>query len=118
MRTAGSQRGDRMDGRIDLERARRDAKALLRAARAGEARLRADREPVLADAQRAIAQELGFPSWPAMVGAVAGERLLTAARDGRADDVHRRLMEGAPANYAGPEGRRCTWPRRTAGRTS
>ncbi|WP_028059621.1 GNAT family N-acetyltransferase [Candidatus Solirubrobacter pratensis] len=93
-----------MDGRIDLERARRDAKALLRAARAGEARLRADREPVLADAQRAVAKELGFPSWPAMVRAVAGERLLAAARDGRADDVHRLLMEGAPANYGGPDG--------------
>jgi hypothetical protein len=34
-----------VDGRIDLERARRDAKALLRAARAGEALLRTDRAP-------------------------------------------------------------------------
>ena len=66
-----------MDRRIDLDRARRDAKALLRAARAGEARalarLRADREPRLADAQLAVARELGEPSWPALVRRVEAE---------------------------------------------
>ena len=67
-----------MDGRhVDLARARREAKALLSAARAGDARARerllaarpavdAD-APRLADAQLAIARELGAPSWPALV---------------------------------------------------
>lgn len=59
-----------MDGRIDLDRARRDAKVLLGAARRGDSealsRLRADRAPRLADAQHAIARELGEPSWPAL----------------------------------------------------
>jgi ankyrin repeat protein/GNAT superfamily N-acetyltransferase len=83
-----------MDGRrVDLARARREAKALLSAARAGDARARqrvlaaqptaADREPKLADAQLAIARELGARSWPALVrdaqaGAMArGERART-----------------------------------------
>jgi GNAT superfamily N-acetyltransferase len=81
-----------MDGRIDLERARRDAKALLRAARAGDAVLRADRPPVLADAQRAVAVSLGYASWPALV---RDDALVTAARAGRADDVYRLLEAGA-----------------------
>jgi GNAT superfamily N-acetyltransferase len=59
------------DRRIDLERARREAKALLRAARAGDAearaRLRLDREARLADAQHAIARDLCERSWPALV---------------------------------------------------
>ena len=66
-----------MDRRIDLGRARRDAKALLRAARGGDpralARLRADREPRLADAQHAVARELGEPSWPALARRVEAE---------------------------------------------
>jgi ankyrin repeat protein/GNAT superfamily N-acetyltransferase len=67
-----------MDGRhVDLARARREAKALLSAARAGDG---AARERVLAvrpaadagalrlaDAQLAIARELGARSWPALV---------------------------------------------------
>jgi hypothetical protein len=59
---------------IDLEQARRRAKELLRAARRGEAQLRDDREPRLADAQRVVAQALGFPSWPALVGHVDASR--------------------------------------------
>ncbi len=94
-----------MDGRIDLERARRDAKALLRAARAGEAVLRTDRAPVLADAQRAVALELGFASWPALVSGVRGEALLDAAGAGRASDVYRLLVDGAPANARDGAGR-------------
>ena len=54
---------------LDLDQARRQAKELLRAARSGNAqalsRLRSDRTPRLADAQAAVARELGFPSWPA-----------------------------------------------------
>lgn len=90
-----------MDGRIDLSRARRDAKALLRKARAGEAVLRADRAPCLADAQHAVAVSLGAPSWPALlrlVEAQRGEELLAAARDGRAEEVYRLLVEGAPVD--------------------
>jgi GNAT superfamily N-acetyltransferase len=98
-----------MDGRIDLERARRDAKELLRAARAGDrdalARMRADRAPVLADAQRAVALALGAPSWPALVRRVRGEELLAAARAGRAGDVYRLLVAGAPANARDERGR-------------
>jgi len=60
-----------MDGRIDLDRARRDAKVLLGAARSGDfealSRLRSDRAPRLADAQHAVARALGEPSWPALV---------------------------------------------------
>src|SRR3954470_23916772 len=91
--------------RVDLERARRDAKALLRAARAGEAELRSDREPMLADAQRAVALELGVPSWPALVSRVRGEALLAAAAAGREEEVYRLLMDGAPPNARDGAGR-------------
>ncbi len=115
LRTAGTLWGDRMDGRIDLERARRDAKALLSAARAGDVVLRADRAPRLADAQHAVARSLGADSWPALVHreliarVVAGEdvrvnprvlggALIEAARAGSADAVYRLLLAGAPAD--------------------
>jgi hypothetical protein len=89
---------------LDLDQARRRAKELLRAARAGDpgalVRMRDDRAPRLADAQRAVAADLGFASWPALVGhveAVRGDRgqrrarLVTAALDGRADVAERLL---------------------------
>src|SRR3954465_9107856 len=91
--------------RIDLDRARRDAKALLRAARAGEVVLRADRGPGLADAQRAGAVGLGFASWPALILGVRGSALLAAAGAGRAEDVYRLLMDGAPPNARDAAGR-------------
>lgn len=73
-----------LDRRIDLDRARRDAKALLRAARVGDpdalGRLRPDREPCLADAQHAMARELGAPSWPALVRWVEAEVAAGAAQ--------------------------------------
>jgi GNAT superfamily N-acetyltransferase len=94
-----------MDERIDLSRARRDAKALLRAARAGEVVLRPDRAPVLADAQRAVAEELGYPSWPALVSEVRGSALLAAASEGRASDAYRLLVDGAPPNARDGAGR-------------
>jgi hypothetical protein len=103
-----------MDGRIDLDRARRDAKALLRAGGA----------PRLADAQRAVARELGATSWPALVRAVeardvdellagggelparlrraAGRRLVEAAREDRADTVSALLELGAPPGARDP----------------
>jgi GNAT superfamily N-acetyltransferase len=73
--------------RIDLERARRDAKALLRAARAGDPdalrRMRPDREPRLADAQLAVARALRVRSWPALVRRAEGvDELLAACFDG------------------------------------
>ena len=88
-----------MDGRhVDLTRARREAKALLSAARAGDA---AARERVLAvrpaadagalrlaDAQLAIARELGARSWPALVHDAQ-------ARDVARDERARTLVEWA-----------------------
>jgi len=68
---------------LDLEQARRRAKERLRAARRGELVLREDREPRLADAQRSVANELGFASWPALVAHVeasGGDRTERAAR--------------------------------------
>jgi ankyrin repeat protein/GNAT superfamily N-acetyltransferase len=60
-----------MDGpRVDLARARREAKALLRAARNGDEAALArvgTPTPQLSDAQLAIARELGARSWPALV---------------------------------------------------
>jgi ankyrin repeat protein len=79
---------------LDLEQARRLAKERLRTARRGEVVLRSDREPRLADAQRSVANELGFPSWPALVAhvhATGGDRaeravrLVEEALAGRAD---------------------------------
>jgi ankyrin repeat protein len=94
---------------FDLEQARRRAKELLRAARAGDqyalAQMRDDRAPRLADAQRAIARQLGFSSWPALVDheqATVGDReerrmrLVSAALDGRAD-VAEQLLARDPA---------------------
>ena len=57
---------------IDIDQARRRAKELLRAAKAGDAdalaRLPQRHDPVqLADAQLAIARELGYASWPKLV---------------------------------------------------
>ena len=88
-----------MDGRpVDLARARREAKALLRAARAGDAaarkRVLAARPAVeadalrLADAQLAIARELGARSWPPLVRDAQ-------ARDMARDERARTLVEWA-----------------------
>ena len=66
---------------VDLVRARREAKALLRAARSGDAAALArigTPTPQLSDAQLAIARELGARSWPALVRRVESE---AAARE-------------------------------------
>ena len=90
---------------LDLEQARRRAKERLRAARRGELVLREDREPRLADAQRAVANELGFPSWPALVAhaeSAGGDReerrarLVAHALAGRADRAEA-LLAADPA---------------------
>src|SRR3954453_8311495 len=74
-----------MERRIDLDRARREAKALLQAARDGDeaarARLSAAGEPRLSDAQLPVARELGEPSWPRLVRRVEAEAV---AREDRA----------------------------------
>jgi ankyrin repeat protein len=102
---------------LDLEQARRRAKERLRAARRGELVLRDDREPRLADAQRSVANELGFASWPALVAhveATGGDRADRAARlvrealAGRADRTEALLAADpglarpAPASAASP----------------
>jgi ankyrin repeat protein len=99
---------------IDLDQARRRAKELLRAARAGNraalAQLRADRAPRLADAQHAIARQLGFASWPALsahVEAVRGDRedrrrrLVHSALGGRPDRVEALLAHDPGLARAG-----------------
>jgi len=73
---------------ISLDQARRRAKELLRSARDGDAeareRLRADRDaPRLADAQRAVAAELGHGSWPQLVAHVEATQGDRAARRAR-----------------------------------
>jgi ankyrin repeat protein len=98
---------------IDLEQARRQAKELLCRAREQDAgalaRMRADRAPCLADAQRAVARDLGFASWPALVEHIvvaAGDRgarrrrLVDEALAGNRDRVER-LLEHDPALAGG-----------------
>lgn len=93
---------------LDLDQARRRAKELLRATRAEDpdalARMRDDRAPRLADAQRAVAADLGFRSWPALVAHVEAShgdreqrraRLVSAALGGR-DDIAERLLGHDP----------------------
>ena len=83
-------------GRIDLERARREAKRRVKQARERGEQLK------LADAQLAVARELGEASWPRLVHraeaeAVAREdrarRLVEEATDGRRD--HAEALLGA-----------------------
>lgn len=103
-------------GSLDLEQARRQAKELLRAARAGDAAARgriaahAGRaEPVLADAQHALARELGFTGWASLKLAVEDAAATEAERRDRLvrDATHRRLdrargrLEAEPALGAG-----------------
>src|SRR3954465_8916986 len=75
-----------------LGRARRRAKELLRS---GAVTPRDDRPPRLADAQRQVANDLGFRSWPALVHYVEGsrDRLVNAALSGRANLVERYLEQ-------------------------
>jgi ankyrin repeat protein/GNAT superfamily N-acetyltransferase len=81
-----------MDARpIDLARARREAKALLRAARSGDTAALArvgTPTPQLSDAQLAVARELGVRSWPALVRRVQrGRELVLAATSARRADA-------------------------------
>jgi ankyrin repeat protein len=91
---------------IDLEQARKRAKELLRAARAGDeaAVERIGATPRLADAQRAVARELGRASWADLKHAVEAERatleerlarFVQAATEARRDEAAR-LLERDP----------------------
>jgi ankyrin repeat protein len=63
----------------DLDFERKRAKALLKAARAGDADARARigaADPALADAQHAIARERGFASWPQLKAHIDAQRPL------------------------------------------
>jgi ankyrin repeat protein len=78
---------------LNLEQLRKQAKDLVRAARAGDegARTRLEGlEPILASAQLVLAREHGYPSWPALVHALEAsvESFVVAAterRRGRAE---------------------------------
>jgi GNAT superfamily N-acetyltransferase len=93
---------------VDLDRARREAKQLLAAARRGEpealARLRADRAPLLADAQHAVACAHGYARWADLVRAQhdAGAALRKAALAGDDDALYALLEAGAPPNARDP----------------
>jgi hypothetical protein len=98
---------------LDLDQARRQAKELLRAAKSGDAsavaRVRGDRTPRLTDAQAAVARELGFRSWPALVAGVVGgdgSALHDAGLWGDADELRRLIARGADVGaLAGPPDR-------------
>src|SRR5215210_5569709 len=72
-------------GRIDLDRARREAKR-----RVKDARARGD-ALTLADAQHAIARELGAASWPRLVHRAEAEAI---ARDERAAQLVKEAVDG------------------------
>src|SRR5436305_12027872 len=78
--------------KLNLDQARRQAKELLSAARAGDAdalaRMRSDRALRLADAQRAVARELGFRSWPALVARGDARADIAARGNARAEHLH------------------------------
>jgi ankyrin repeat protein len=99
---------------MNLEQLRKQAKELVKAARAGDtdalARLGA-REPILANAQLVLARENGFASWPALVAAAEAsvEGFVEAATDGRRDRADRLLQ-------ARPEIERDPWARLVLGR--
>lgn len=100
------------DSSIDLEQARRRAKELLRGAVAGdpEAVERLGASPRLADAQRAIAEDLGYTSWANLKHDVEAERasfderaqrFVEDATAGRADRAERALQRDPGIASAG-----------------
>ena len=115
---------------MNLEQLRKQAKELVRAARAGdvEALTRLDgREPILARAQLVVAREHGYPSWPALVASADADaesfvlaatnrqrtraEAMLDARPEIADDPWARLVlgrgfDGDPNATGGPR----NWP--------
>jgi ankyrin repeat protein/acetyltransferase (GNAT) family protein len=98
-----------MDRPVDLARARREAKLLLRAALAGDAAALArigTPAPQLSDAQLAVARELGARSWPALVREAAARAAFEATLvRGDADAVSATLARD-PSAAARPVGGR------------
>jgi ankyrin repeat protein len=99
---------------MNLEQLRKQAKELVRAARAGDPhaleRL-GGREPILARAQLVIARENGYASWPALVAAAEAN---SDAFVRAATDNHRERAEGMLA--ANPEIEHDPWARLVLGR--
>jgi ankyrin repeat protein len=100
---------------MNLEQLRKQAKELLKAARAGDdtALRRLDgREPILANAQLALAREHGYRSWPALVAAAEAsvEAFVEAATSGRRERADALLA-------ARPEIDRDPWARLVLGRS-
>jgi ankyrin repeat protein len=99
---------------VDLQQLRKQAKDLVRAARAGDeaalARL-GGREVQLSRAQLVIARENGYASWPRLVAAAeaGAESFVLAATGGRAGRA-RAYLEAKPDLLADP------WARLVAGR--
>ena len=99
---------------MNLEQLRKQAKELVRAARAGDETARARlgrREPILASAQLVLAREHGFPSWPALVHALDAsvESFVLAATE-------RRRTRADALLAARPELERDPWVRLVLGR--
>ena len=99
---------------MNLEQLRKQAKELVKAARAGDEAATSrfgGREPILANAQLALAREHGYASWPALVAAAEAsvEAFVLAATDGRRDRAERLLA-------AKPEIERDAWARLVLGR--
>jgi ankyrin repeat protein len=99
---------------VNLEQLRKQAKELVRAARAGDADAlaRLDGEPRLARAQFVLAREHGYPSWPALVAAVEAnpEAFVLAATD------HPNRTRADALLAARPEIARDPWARLVLGR--
>ncbi len=99
---------------MNLEQLRKQAKELVKAARAGD-RSALDRlggrDVILANAQLTLAREHGYPSWPALVTAVeaSADAFVRTATDGRRDRADAFLA-------ARPEIERDPWARLVLGR--
>jgi ankyrin repeat protein len=99
---------------MNVEQLRKQAKELVRAARAGDAdalRRLGGREPILARAQLVLARERGFASWPALVVAAEADApaFVLAATDRRRDRAEAMLA-------ARPEIERDPWAKLVLGR--
>ena len=86
---------------MNLEQLRKQAKDLVRAARAGDEealRRLGDLPPKLASAQTVLARELGYRSWPALVAAAEADvpSFVVAATSARCDRAER-LLAAQPA---------------------
>ncbi len=99
---------------MNLEQLRKQAKELVRAARAGDEQALerlGGREPILARAQLALAREHGYPSWPALVAAAEADAdaFVVAA-------TNQRRARAEAMLEARPEIERDPWARLVLGR--